>query len=687
MKSEDSSQMKTRFGTCSKDCYGSCVFQGIWDDTAERKKLIKTIPIKEHPFTQGVFCKKFNNRERLIYHPTRLKHPYIRSGEKCTNQYQQSNLEESFTVLVERLEKIIKKFGPKSILAASFSGNQSLLSCLSPLRFFGHLEAKITGGGICNEGGCAGLQQLFGTYSITNPLQLSNRNAKLIVIWNSNLTENNNHAHMLVRKAQKMGAKLVVVDNRKTKIAIQADLHLQPNPNTDHLLVALILKKILKQDLMDSAFLENHVANFQNIIAEVETMTEAALLGQIDVDIERVNHFVDYLKQFKHHTIFNIGYGLQKDFHGGRIVQAVALLQIFLGNIGKPGTGIVYSQSDYNRPLHKKISQIISLSNSYPPMEEIPIISLAEALENPEIKCVFIWNFNPASSLPNQKRLRKALMRDDLFVVVLEVFRTETTNYADLIFPAKYDVETNDLLTSYFMPGISLIQAGPCPYPDCLSNHEFFNQLGTQLGTRLDWNGTILGRFNQFDKEIVMQCLEFLGDPIKHDVLENGYHLYLKEMDVLFDTLEFPTPSQYIELGRFSFNFPKSPPHLPSFHFKNANDFLLLTPNHPNLLHSQLAQLNEKHIRDFEYIFISSQDFLNKEYLEGEKVEVSNRYASGQFFISPMKSLKIGTALIYSGAPNEKISMPNANLFTPDDPEDLGMSGSYNSAYVSIKKI
>ncbi len=51
-----------RFGTCSKDCYGSCVFKGLWDDNAPKNKLIKAIPDKKHPFTNGFFCPKFKQR-------------------------------------------------------------------------------------------------------------------------------------------------------------------------------------------------------------------------------------------------------------------------------------------------------------------------------------------------------------------------------------------------------------------------------------------------------------------------------------------------------------------------------------------------------------------------------------------------------------------------------------------------
>ena len=54
---------KVRIGTCTKDCYGSCVFKGIWDDEALEYKLLSAYPLKEHPFTNGFFCPKYKKRE------------------------------------------------------------------------------------------------------------------------------------------------------------------------------------------------------------------------------------------------------------------------------------------------------------------------------------------------------------------------------------------------------------------------------------------------------------------------------------------------------------------------------------------------------------------------------------------------------------------------------------------------
>lgn len=78
---------KIRFGTCSKDCYGSCTFEGYWDDGASEHKFLFAVPSKKHPFTNGFFCPKYKRRENLVYHRNRLKTPLIRSGSKPNNKF------------------------------------------------------------------------------------------------------------------------------------------------------------------------------------------------------------------------------------------------------------------------------------------------------------------------------------------------------------------------------------------------------------------------------------------------------------------------------------------------------------------------------------------------------------------------------------------------------------------------
>ena len=108
--------IKKRYGTCSKDCYGSCFFIGEWDDEAQERKLLRTIPSSIHPFTKGFFCSKFSKREDLIYHPDRLKNVLERNGPKGTNQFRKIELKQAIHKISEKIIQVCDEFGPESIV-------------------------------------------------------------------------------------------------------------------------------------------------------------------------------------------------------------------------------------------------------------------------------------------------------------------------------------------------------------------------------------------------------------------------------------------------------------------------------------------------------------------------------------------------------------------------------------------
>ncbi|MFX1501132.1 MAG: molybdopterin-dependent oxidoreductase [Promethearchaeota archaeon] len=667
-----------RFGTCSKDCYGSCVFKGFWNDNAAEHKFLYADPLKEHPFTNGFFCPKLKCREDFLYHQDRLKKPLIRSGPKSENKFKKISLNETFNLITDKLKCILKKGNAKSILVAFYSGNSGLISQYAPLRFFGKIGATMTNGGICNEGGCAGLKELFGTYSTTNPFQLINISARLIVIWGSNLSESNNHAYYLVKQALKNGTKLVVVDSRRTPIAEKAHCFLHIFPGTEHLLAKMIINDLIARNAYDEDFLKKHVELYSSVFLEVAKVNKAELLGQIGIDFQTFNNFVELLVKFQHNTLFNIGYGVQKDYHGGRIVKAIALIQIVLGNIGKPGTGVIYSQSDFLATLLRPIKEYITQIDSWSIIREIQLIKLGSYLASEKIQMLFVYNFNPASSLPNQNLLRRALMNENLFVVVLDMFLNETTKYADIVIPAKFDLESYGLLSPYYIPGLSINVAGPCPYQDCLSNYEFFQQ----LAWKLCFKDLI---FQESEESIFKNCIKRLPLKIQEELNTKGYYLKFDSNSVPFNKLKFPTPNNQIQAIGPLFNFGKK--ELERKLKRSSNEFLLISPSHFYFLHSQLGQLNSRYRDEFRKIFLTSEDIKSLDLELGSEVLVSNEFGTGIYILAESPILKPRTALIYSGLSSSSKKNPNVNHFIPDKPEELGFSGAYNSAIVKIQKL
>jgi len=651
------------------------VFEGEWDDA--RKVLVAARPMKDHPFTQGFFCQKYTNRSAYLYHPDRLQHPLVRNGPKGSNAFKETDSETAWQMLVTKTREIKDEHGPKAILGAYYSGNTGLISGDYSRRFFGALGGAITTGGICNEGGIAGLKELFGTYSTTNPFQLNDPETRLIVVWGSDLAGHNIHARQLVSKARHRGAKLAVIDTRRTATASEADLFIHATPGTEGMIALLALKQLLTGEMQDAEFITTHVDIDGDLVGKLREIDDDAMLSSIYVTRDEIDALVAMLAEYQHHTIFDIGYGTQKYTFGGEAVKSIALLQIFLGNISKPGCGIVYSQSGLRRDIVNDISRYITANERMDNAKEVSLIELASALESGEFKMLVIYNFNPASSLPDQEQLRAQLVRDDLFVVVHDLFLNATTRYADIVFPAKASVETNDLFWSFYIPGISITRSGPCPYPECMSNIEFFQRFAQSLG--LD-EEEFQDLFTENDSSIVNQCLSIVGPEVQQDVLTRGYHLFVNQDTVPFDDLQFPTPNHRIQV---------TVPNISVSHLfdRKPGEFFLITPQHERFIHSQLGEINQDHAGDFDAVYLHPDDIAMIGADDGCIVEVSSGASNIPYTLLADSHLKPGTALLYSGGLSADNGKRNANFFTPGTPEALGHSGSYNSGKIMINRV
>jgi anaerobic selenocysteine-containing dehydrogenase len=669
---------KIRFGTCTKDCYGACVFNGIWNDSEKETKFVRAQPQVNHPFTNGFFCPKFKRRRDLLYHPQRIKNPLIRKSLKPGNKFEKISLQQAIDIISQKILVLKESGALEQVIGAFYAGNSGLISMYSPLRFFNRIGATITRDGICNEGGIAGLRKLFGSYSITNPLQINDPATRLIVVWGSNLSESNNHAYFLVKQAIRSGAKLIVVDSRLTRIAEKSNSFLQIYPGTEHLLVKLVINALNDRNACDTEFLMKNVNLSSSIFSKISMEERRETLLKIGITSEKLEEFTDLLVEYRHQTMFLVGFGVQKDYHGGRIVQTIALIQILLGNIGKRGTGLVYSQSAFLKPVIQPLLDYISQKSDKFNETEVSLINLGKTLLSGDYKLLFVYNFNPVSSLPNQKILREALQRKDLFVVVLDMFFNETTKYADIIIPAKFDLETSDIIAPYYIPSLSINSGGPCPYPNCMSNYEFFQQ----LGWRVEGKSPLF--FRESEEEIFTKCLTMLPTFISKDLHSKGFHLHFNHQQTAFQNLKFPTSDTKIQIHNIDFSFGKYEQNRKDN--RNKNEFILISPSHYHFLHSQLGHLNTKYLDDFGNVFLNSKDIANLDLFSGNEVCVSNEYGSAKYILKELESLKPGVALIYHGLSSPHDGFSNVNLFTPDVPEELGFSGSYNSVIIQIQK-
>src|SRR5438477_6192669 len=144
----------------------------------------------------------------------------------------------------------------------------------------------------------------------------------------------------VIDRARRNGAKLVVVDPKRTKIAERADLHLPVKPGTDVVLAWAIAAELERRGGIDRAFVERHVAGYEEYMALARKWTLAAAARECGLAETAIQQFAEWFRTISPAAI-SVGNGLERNQNGGSGVRAVFALPALAGKFGVPGGGLI----------------------------------------------------------------------------------------------------------------------------------------------------------------------------------------------------------------------------------------------------------------------------------------------------------------------------------------------------------
>ena len=269
--------------------------------------------------------------------------------------------------------------------------------------------------------------------------------AALIVLWGVNPSASGIHLVPYVREAQKRGAKLVVIDPRTTTLARAADVHLPVRPGTDVVVALAIHRYLFANGLADEAFLREHTHGADRLRERAEPWTIDARREVAGIDPSALERFAE-LYATSSPALIRCGWGLERNRNGGNAAMAVLALPAVGGKFGVRGGG--YSMSN-------SASWNIDRTWIGTPEPDTRIVNmnhLGRALteyDDPPVNVLFVYNCNPAATVPDQRRVLRGLEREDLFTVVFEQVMTDTALYADVVLPATTFLEGYDFAKAY----------------------------------------------------------------------------------------------------------------------------------------------------------------------------------------------------------------------------------------------
>ncbi len=320
--------------------------------------------------------------------------------------------------------------GGAAILQTHYTGTCSLIAGVFPLRFFNRIGAtEVDPDTVCNKAGHAALQLMYG--ESTRGFDPRTIDAtKCLMVWGANPSAAAPHVHQ--HWFMKARAPRIVIDPIRHETAAAADIHLQLYPGTDGALAFAMLHAIRAAGRIDQGFLTAHARGWEEIEGQLDACTPAWGEGVTGVPASLIEEAALLYAQGP--SLLWMGQGFQRQTYGGNAMRAVGLLPAATGNVGRYGAGFLYLNGWDTRGVDAAYLTAAHLNKT--PAPAISHMDLAGRLESPDTKALITWNNNIAVSSPEQRRLRRALEREDLLQVTLDLFQTDTANYADYVLPA-----------------------------------------------------------------------------------------------------------------------------------------------------------------------------------------------------------------------------------------------------------
>ena len=534
-----------RTSVCTFDCPDACSLTV----TVEDGRITKVRGSDALPYTNGVVCNKVAHHTADFVHGSRrLLFPLRRSGERRSGRFERIGWTEALDIIHERVSDVVARFGPQAVMPLNYAGPYGLIAADSmSLRFFHKLGASR----LFRESLCGAVrgEAWSGTYGAVPGIgPESAADAELSVVWGNNATVTNLHLVSAISTARRKGGRLAVIDPLRTKIAAQADLHLAPKPSTDVLLGFALAVELERLGAHDRGFIADHVAGYDEYMAVARAWPADRAAGVCGVPPGDIAKLAGWMADAKS-LVIAPGNGLERGRNGGSGIRAIVALPALMGKLGR-ASGIVLAAGH----AFPKTSDKLTRPDLAPPGTRMLNImdvgrNLARDDLDPPLRALFVYNHNPLVVHPDQNRLKRGLMREDIFLVGIDITMTETMQCCDIVLPATTHFECDDVYASYGHHWLQRAEAVIPPIGEALPNVEIFRRLAARFGFDDPC-------FKATDRELMDEAVDGAHQRlqgIKPSEISTRAALRMSAPDgrplALFDTVFPATPSGRIELA------------------------------------------------------------------------------------------------------------------------------------------
>ena len=516
---------KTQIGSQAVDrrVDSVCPFCGIGCLITYNVKNEKIVSVsgRDGPANADRLCVKGRFGFDYAHHPARVTQPLIRKAgvpkdpDHLTRDlhwsevFREATWDEALDLAAGKLKALRDDHGTKSLAgfgSAKGSNEEAYLFQKLVRTGFGSNNVDHCTR-LCHASSVAALLEGVGSGAVSNPVK-DVEHADVIFVIGSNPTANHPVGATWMKNAAQRGAKIIVADPRRTDLAQLTWRTLQFKADTDVALLNAMLHVIVTEGLVDAAFIEARVDNFDALKANVLGYSPEAMAPVCGIPAETIREVARAYATSKASMIL-WGMGVSQHVHGTDNVRCLIALSSITGQIGRPGTGLhplrgqnnVQGASDAGLipmmyPNYQRVTDTAAhgwfedfWGMKLDPEPGYTVVEIMDKILAPEadphkVRGMYIMGENPAMSDPNLNHARHALASLE-HLVVQDIFLTETAFLADVVLPASaWPEKTGTVSNTDRM--VQLGRQALTPPGDARADLWIIQQIARRIG--LDWD-------------------------------------------------------------------------------------------------------------------------------------------------------------------------------------------------------
>jgi formate dehydrogenase major subunit len=533
MSSEDREPVKTICPYCGVGC-------GIKVQPGEEPGDMRFMPWAEAPVNEGRICIKGGAATEVVDHEDRLTEPLIKED----GEFREAPWEEAYTRIVDELERIRAEHGPDGMgfYGCSKAMNEENYLLQKFARRYGTNNVDNCTR-MCHASTVWALRTSLGAGAMTNSMKDLREEADVFWIQGANPAEQHPIANsQFFRQAVLEGATVIQVDPHanKTTRSFKIDetdrhMHLQLNPGTDIPLLNVVIKTVLENGWVDEEFIEARTEGFEHLEETLEDFDKEEAAERCGVPLEDIEEAARKYAEADNAAIFT-GMGMSQHTCGVDNVQNEINLALITGNVGRPGTGVNPLRGQNNVQGTCDVGAMPNVLPGYqlvdddearrsvedvwgfevPPEPGLTNVEISHAIGD-TVHGLYVMGENPVMSEPDANRVAER-MEELEFMVVQDIFMTETAEYADVVLPATSWAERGGTVTNTDRR-VQLMR----PVANVHENTKHDLDIVCEIGTRMFGDGFEFEDVEAVFEELRQVCPSYHG--MTYEALgEKGIH-------------------------------------------------------------------------------------------------------------------------------------------------------------------